>query len=216
MPASAAVAHLRLRPLQARHRTVRLQAQLGLRRPTPLHYEYALLKRDAVPQNNPANPKYRALIAAWQRLPRARRQRPRTAHRPSPGVNAWSRCCSCRTAFRSRRTRATRSARTTCCATWRSATRCTSARSSTSRPTAPTSLRWKHCARARSRSTWRRRWPGSARLTGLLRGEALTVPYYRAPALQRWVDATIDAARHHEVCRVLLGRGPVRRATIRS
>ena len=28
-------------------------------------------------------------------------------------------------------------------------------------------------------------------LTGLLRGEALTVPYYRAPALHRWVDATI-------------------------
>jgi FemAB-related protein (PEP-CTERM system-associated) len=39
--------------------------------PEPLHYEYALLKRDVVPQNNPANPKYRALIAAWQRLPRA-------------------------------------------------------------------------------------------------------------------------------------------------
>jgi FemAB-related protein (PEP-CTERM system-associated) len=38
--------------------------------PTPLHYEYQLLKRDSVPQNNPANPKYRALIATWQRLPR--------------------------------------------------------------------------------------------------------------------------------------------------
>jgi FemAB-related protein (PEP-CTERM system-associated) len=39
--------------------------------PQPLHYEYALLKRDAIPQNNPTNPKYRALIAVWQRLPRA-------------------------------------------------------------------------------------------------------------------------------------------------
>ena len=38
--------------------------------PEPLHYEYRLLKRDALPQNNPANPKYRALIAVWQRLPR--------------------------------------------------------------------------------------------------------------------------------------------------
>jgi FemAB-related protein (PEP-CTERM system-associated) len=38
--------------------------------PSPLHYEYALLKRDSVPQNNPLNPKYRALIAVWQRLPR--------------------------------------------------------------------------------------------------------------------------------------------------
>jgi len=36
----------------------------------PLHYEYRLFKRDRVPQNNPANPRYRALIAAWQRLPR--------------------------------------------------------------------------------------------------------------------------------------------------
>jgi FemAB-related protein (PEP-CTERM system-associated) len=38
--------------------------------PTPLHYEYQLLKCDRVPQNNPANPKYRAMIATWQKLPR--------------------------------------------------------------------------------------------------------------------------------------------------
>jgi FemAB-related protein (PEP-CTERM system-associated) len=38
--------------------------------PEPLHYEYQLLKRAAVPQNNPANPKYRAMIAVWQKLPR--------------------------------------------------------------------------------------------------------------------------------------------------
>jgi FemAB-related protein (PEP-CTERM system-associated) len=38
--------------------------------PEPLHYEYVLLKRDGVPQNNPANPKYRAPIALWKRLPR--------------------------------------------------------------------------------------------------------------------------------------------------
>lgn len=38
--------------------------------PAPLHYEYQLLKRDSVPQNNPANPKFRAMIATWQRLPR--------------------------------------------------------------------------------------------------------------------------------------------------
>ncbi len=36
----------------------------------PLAYEYALLARDSVPQNNPLNPKYRAFIALWQRLPR--------------------------------------------------------------------------------------------------------------------------------------------------
>jgi FemAB-related protein (PEP-CTERM system-associated) len=38
--------------------------------PVPLHYEYQLFGRDSVPQNNPANPKYRALIATWQKLPR--------------------------------------------------------------------------------------------------------------------------------------------------
>jgi FemAB-related protein (PEP-CTERM system-associated) len=38
--------------------------------PTPLHYEYRLFRRDSVPQNNPSNPKYRAAIDVWRRLPR--------------------------------------------------------------------------------------------------------------------------------------------------
>jgi FemAB-related protein (PEP-CTERM system-associated) len=37
--------------------------------PTPLHYEYRLYRRDAVPQNNPANAKYKLLIETWRRLP---------------------------------------------------------------------------------------------------------------------------------------------------
>jgi len=37
--------------------------------PTPLNYEYRLYKRDAIPQNNPANAKYKLLIATWRRLP---------------------------------------------------------------------------------------------------------------------------------------------------
>ena len=37
--------------------------------PQPLSYEYRLYKRDSVPQNNPMNPKYRAFIAIWRRLP---------------------------------------------------------------------------------------------------------------------------------------------------
>ncbi|WP_310383369.1 FemAB family XrtA/PEP-CTERM system-associated protein [Roseateles sp.] len=37
--------------------------------PTPLHYEYCLYKRDAVPQNNPANAKYQLLIKTWRKLP---------------------------------------------------------------------------------------------------------------------------------------------------
>jgi len=35
----------------------------------PLHYEYALLRGDKVPDTNPLNPKYRAFIALWRRLP---------------------------------------------------------------------------------------------------------------------------------------------------
>jgi FemAB-related protein (PEP-CTERM system-associated) len=37
--------------------------------PTPLHYEFCLYKRDAVPQNNPNNAKYKMLIQTWRRLP---------------------------------------------------------------------------------------------------------------------------------------------------
>jgi FemAB-related protein (PEP-CTERM system-associated) len=38
--------------------------------PQPLNYEYCLLGRDGIPQNNPSNPKYRAFIELWRRLPR--------------------------------------------------------------------------------------------------------------------------------------------------
>ena len=37
--------------------------------PRPLHYEYCLYTRDAIPQNNPSNVKFKLLIAAWQHLP---------------------------------------------------------------------------------------------------------------------------------------------------
>jgi FemAB-related protein (PEP-CTERM system-associated) len=37
--------------------------------PQPLHYEYRLYKRESVPQNNPANAKYRLMIETWRRLP---------------------------------------------------------------------------------------------------------------------------------------------------
>ena len=37
--------------------------------PTPLSYEYCLYRRDRIPENNPLNPKFRALIALWRRLP---------------------------------------------------------------------------------------------------------------------------------------------------
>lgn len=37
--------------------------------PHSLHYEYRLFKRDTVPQNNPANPKYQLMIKTWRKLP---------------------------------------------------------------------------------------------------------------------------------------------------
>lgn len=37
--------------------------------PQPLHYEYRLYRRDSIPQNNPANSRYRFFIDAWRRLP---------------------------------------------------------------------------------------------------------------------------------------------------
>jgi FemAB-related protein (PEP-CTERM system-associated) len=37
--------------------------------PQPLHYEYRLYKRESVPQNNPANAKYKLMIETWRRLP---------------------------------------------------------------------------------------------------------------------------------------------------
>lgn len=37
--------------------------------PHQLHYEYDLISRDSIPQNNPLNKKYRLLIAGWKRLP---------------------------------------------------------------------------------------------------------------------------------------------------
>ncbi|WP_296443074.1 FemAB family XrtA/PEP-CTERM system-associated protein [Rhodoferax sp. UBA5149] len=37
--------------------------------PKPLHYEYCLYKRNAIPQNNPSNAKYKLLIETWRRLP---------------------------------------------------------------------------------------------------------------------------------------------------
>ncbi len=37
--------------------------------PQPLHYEYRLYRGETIPQNNPMNPKYRALIALWRHLP---------------------------------------------------------------------------------------------------------------------------------------------------
>ncbi len=37
--------------------------------PRQLNYQYCLYKRDAIPQNNPSNAKYKLLIETWRRMP---------------------------------------------------------------------------------------------------------------------------------------------------
>jgi len=37
--------------------------------PTPLQYEYDLIQANKIPQNNPTNPKYKALMRCWRLLP---------------------------------------------------------------------------------------------------------------------------------------------------
>ena len=37
--------------------------------PTPLEYQFALIRAENLPEINPLNPKYRAMVAIWRRLP---------------------------------------------------------------------------------------------------------------------------------------------------
>lgn len=48
--------------------TYQFKAQWGAR-PTPIHWEYVLLGRSAVPERSPNNSRFRPAIAAWKRLP---------------------------------------------------------------------------------------------------------------------------------------------------
>ena len=54
--------------------------------PQPLHYEYRLYRGDAIPQNNPLNPKYRALDRAVAPVAAAGRQLHRPASGEKPGL----------------------------------------------------------------------------------------------------------------------------------
>ena len=48
--------------------------------PAKIEHEYRLFRGETIPQNNPSNPKYRAMIALWRRLPL------RLANRLGPAV----------------------------------------------------------------------------------------------------------------------------------
>ena len=61
---------VRLRPLQARHRLVRLQEELGLRAGAAALRVPAVQARHACRRTHPSNPKYQRAIELWRRLPR--------------------------------------------------------------------------------------------------------------------------------------------------
>ena len=45
-----------------------VESQWGAK-PSPLHWEYQLLRRASLPDQSPANAKYKLAIAVWKRLP---------------------------------------------------------------------------------------------------------------------------------------------------
>ena len=55
--------------------------------PQPLHYEYLLLKRDGIPQNNPPTRSTGRFIALWRRLPRPVANAHRAVDRAQPGLS---------------------------------------------------------------------------------------------------------------------------------
>jgi len=48
--------------------TYRFKQQWGAQ-PIPMHWDYCLPEGDSLPELNPNNPKFKLLIAVWQRLP---------------------------------------------------------------------------------------------------------------------------------------------------
>jgi FemAB-related protein (PEP-CTERM system-associated) len=123
--------------------------------PAPLSYEYRLLTRGSVPQNNPLNPRYRAFIALWRRLPigLCNALGPHIVRNLGWSERRWNRCCVCATGFPIRRTRGTSSPRFTCCASSAATTASIWARSWTTRPTANTCPHCATCAPRQPAST---------------------------------------------------------------
>ena len=48
--------------------TYKFKAQWGAT-PVPLHWEYCLLRGDAIPDQSPKNPKLRMFVETWKKLP---------------------------------------------------------------------------------------------------------------------------------------------------
>ena len=78
---------IRLRPQQARAPDRTRSRRTGGSCPSRCTTSTGSGAANAVPQNNPMNPKYRALIALWRRLPLPRRERHRPASGAKPGMS---------------------------------------------------------------------------------------------------------------------------------
>ena len=192
--------------------SLRLQEELGLRA------DAAALRVQAVRATRCRTtirsiPKYQLLIKMWQKLPLALANFLGPHIVAQPGLTPWKTCFTGRTGFRTRPTRATRSAPTTCSSTWRSATGCTWAPSSTTRTTGSTCDAVKALCAGSHFASAGHPLPARVRsLAALLRNRPLALDYYRDAGLARWVDSAHGRARHRARAGVLVADGAVRRA----
>src|SRR5206468_9827360 len=107
---------VRLRAQQAGHRRLRLQEELGLHRPAAA-LRIQAVRRNQPARQQPAEPEVPVVHQALEEAAAAARERARAAYRQEPRIT-WKTCCYWCTGSLTRPTRATRSAPTTCCATW--------------------------------------------------------------------------------------------------
>jgi len=97
-------------------RIVRLQEELGVRAAAAQLRVPAAEAPTAFRRTTRPNPRYRAFIGLWRRLPRPLAKRARAVHRPQPGLGArWSRFSFLRTGFHIRRTKKRQDHRTLRC-----------------------------------------------------------------------------------------------------
>ncbi len=182
---------VRLRPQQARHRRVCLQAQLGVRAgDAALPLSPRAWRRDPGPQ--PAQSRNTACSLRPGSVCRCRWPIC-SARRSCAGLVelTCAICCSCPIACPIRLTRATRSEPGTFSAISRARIACISVVSSMTRPTSRILIR---CVR--SVPIWRafRSIPAVQRLKALLRlrpGQPLSLGYFQDRRLKRWVDAKL-------------------------
>ena len=197
---------------------VRLQEELGFRAGAAALRVSVAQARLAIPQNNPLNPKYRALVAIWRRLPLSAGERARADARPQSGVD-----------MARRRTMGTRSGRTATRRDRRRAARVASRRARAAPTATPDADR---ADRRRSRrsgwhATWRLapvlaagvavvgilalHWPTAASIVAIwMRSETFTHGFVVVP-ICLWL-----VWRQRETCAAIAARAVVAGSAVRA